>query len=329
MDAKTQGNLVHAAVFIALILALSFVVVHFNVVSCSFYSSVGCDIYYSLVAGGKPKILIVQGNEGMGDPEFLYNTLRSPRFSARVSIRDLDVVSLPVLLDYQLVIVEKARKMGIDEIRMFQDYAVRGGRLVWIGDAGTQGISGESDVNYFLKGNQRAASGKDEYLGPWARRSGDRQVSLDYTLGVQYKGNYCEIAKCVQGTEPEYTGNFDFVDREHKLVFGLGQNLPFYGDFSIVGLSGGARQNSAAYIDFGSGLIGTPPQEYFWLKNERQNLGNEFPVVVSSGVGEKVAYYAFPPEFFVSEKMPLDERTGERIAYWALLENMYYGMLYK
>ncbi|AJF59661.1 MAG: hypothetical protein QT03_C0001G0153 [archaeon GW2011_AR10] len=59
----------------------------------------------------------------------------------------------------------------------------------------------------------------------------------------------------------------------------------------------------------------------------KRNLGRFFPVVVTSGLGEKVVYYATPPEFFVSEQMPIDPETGQRIKYYSLIENMYYGML--
>ncbi|MEM4326943.1 MAG: hypothetical protein QXZ13_02110 [Candidatus Diapherotrites archaeon] len=50
---------------------------------------------------------------------------------------------------------------------------------------------------------------------------------------------------------------------------------------------------------------------------------------MTSGVGGRVAYYAFPPEYLVSDKMPIDAETGKRQTYWGIIENLYYGMLYK
>ncbi len=58
-----------------------------------------------------------------------------------------------------------------------------------------------------------------------------------------------------------------------------------------------------------------------------RNLGKNFPIIVTTGIGEKVAYYSIPPEFFVSDQMPIDPTTGERYSYMSLLQNMYYGMI--
>ena len=320
------------AILIALLAALSFVLVHFNIVSCGFYSSFGCDVYYSLTAGGKPKILIVHGDEGMGDPEFLFNTLRGPKFSARVEIKEMELVSLPVLNEYQLVVVEKAAEMKTSELKMFQEYVARGGKLVWIGNAGTRAQESEADENYFLREKDREVSGSEEFISPWARREGNRQVSFDLLLGVNFKANYCDIEECPKSGEAELTGFFDFIDQDERIVYGLSQSLPFYGNFSIVELNSDAFQKNLAFLDYGTDLIGEPHPlggEYFWLKGGKLDFGKSFPIIVSSGVGNRVLYYAFPPEFFVSDSMPVDKKTGEKTRYWALIENMYYGMLYK
>ncbi|PIN85189.1 MAG: hypothetical protein COV47_03405, partial [Candidatus Diapherotrites archaeon CG11_big_fil_rev_8_21_14_0_20_37_9] len=109
----------------------------------------------------------------------------------------------------------------------------------------------------------------------------------------------------------------------------IGQNIKIYGDFSLVKLNSESYQTNLAFLNFGTDLIADKPEGYFWLKDERTNFGDEFPAIVATGVGERVVYYAFPPEYFVSEKMPIDEETGNRIVYWGLIENLYYGMLYK
>lgn len=327
MDVKKENTLMHIAFLGALLAGLLFVLVYFNIVSCGFYSSAGCDIYYSLIAGGKPKIMVISGDEGLGNPAFLVQILRSSKFGARVTHKELDVVSLPNLQENQLVIVEKAQEMSISELKMFQDYVNRGGKLVWIGDAGTRSSSENwADGNYFLRENQRKEGASGDYIGPWARREGDKQVALDVLLGVNFRANYCELAECKL---PQYIGNFEFVDTEERIVYGLGQGLVFYSDFSVVKLNSDGYQTNLAFMNHGSDLIAEPPGDNFWLKGERINFGNEFPVIVSSGVGGRVVYYAFPPEYFVSENMPIDEKTGRRIAYWAMMENLYYGMLYK
>jgi len=45
------------------------------------------------------------------------------------------------------------------------------------------------------------------------------------------------------------------------------------------------------------------------------------PFIVTNGIGERVAYYATPIESFVSEEQPAKYR--------AIIEQLYYGMLYK
>ena len=325
MDSNIEQMAVKIGTLVLLLLVLSFVLVYFNIVSCGTYSSLGCDIYYSAVAGGTPNILIVTGEEGMGDPEFLYETLRGPKFRSRPSIKQLSLVSLPLLREKQLVIVEKARVMSKDDIKMFMEYVNLGGKLVWIGDAGTVSPKEESDLNYYLTYSNRGQTGEG-YIGPWARKEGDKQVSLDYLLGVNFKANYCDLTTCYPDAR---IGVFDFVDSDKKIVYGLSQNLPFYGDFSVVKLNSNAYQTSLAFLEHDSDLLATAPPNYFWLSSEKQNFGSDFPLIVSSGAGGRVLYYSFPPEYFVSDEMPIDSETGEHIQYWALLENMYYGMLYK
>ena len=331
MDARTNSILKHVAILALLLSVLVFVLVHFHIVSCNFFTPIGCDIYYSLIGTGKPKILIVSGSQGLGNPDYLYEVLRSPNIRGNVGIRELEVVSLPLLRENQLVIVERARQMCTEDLEMFMEYVNTGGKLVWIGDAGTEGCgfdreAGGYSTSDFLSEQERYGGESVELIGPWARKSGDNQVSFDTVLGVNYKANYCELADCGLF---ERTGTFEFVDQDKQLVYGLGQDLPFFGDFAIVAISKEGYQTSLAYMDNEFDLVAEPKVPHPWLSEERQNFGRDFPVIVSSGVGGRVAYYAFPPEFFVSNAMPIDERTGQRIAYWALMENLYYGMLYK
>ena len=175
VPARKENAFVHLGILIALLVILYGVLVYFNILSCSSIHPAVCDIYYNAVAGGKPKILIVSGEDGMGNPEQLATILRSSRFSARVEIRGIDIVSLPLLRDYQLVIVERARTMKIEDMKLFADYVNRGGRLVWVGDAGASAPALEADNNYFLTYAERKSGASGDYIGPWARKSGGQQ----------------------------------------------------------------------------------------------------------------------------------------------------------
>ena len=77
-------------------------------------------------------------------------------------------------------------------------------------------------------------------------------------------------------------------------------------DFAIVKqFPNSSNSNIVLTLDFGGSLIG-----------ESGNLGKSFPLIVSSGVGERVAYYAYPPEYYVMDNN-----------YYNLITRMYYGML--
>ncbi len=317
---EKKNIIVNVATLLVLLLIVLAALVHFNIVSCGKIHPTVCDVYYTLVSGGKPAVLIVHGEKGMGNPELLYSVLRGPRFSARVNTIELDRASLPELREHQLVIVESAKTMCTEDIKMFLDYVNTGGKLIWVGDAGTEKCENDS----YLLDSERNEGGKETIISPWARKEEDKQVSMDIALGLDYKANYCELVACKL---PDYSGNFEFVDSKERLVYGLTEGLPFYSDFSIVEANSGGFQENIAFMNYGTNLLATPEKP--WLAGERINFGKEFPVIVQSGAGTRVAYYAFPPEYYVSDEMPIDEKTGERIAYWAMLENMYYGMLYK
>ncbi|HZX19448.1 MAG TPA: hypothetical protein VFF13_00365 [archaeon] len=324
MEKKKEENItVHLAMLAILLLALLTIFVHFNVISCGTIHPFVCDAYYrgyEMITGkSAPIVLIVFGSDGMGNPEYLEQTLRSSKFSARVSLESIERISLPELREHQLVIVERARKICTDDLQIFAEYVNTGGKLIWIGDAGTEPC--ENDL--LLKESERKAVESEKTIGPWARKEGTKQVSFDIMLGVNYKENYCNLVQC---TLPQYIGNFDFVNTDHKITYGLGQGLPFYSDFSIVETNADAFQSSLAFMDHGSDLIADSNSNA--PNAEKKNFGKSFPAIVSSGVGGRVVYYAFPPEYFVSEEMPIDPKTGTRIAYWGLIENMYYGLLY-
>jgi len=322
---KKNNIAINILILLILLFSLFFILIHFNILTCGAVTPAICDLYYGIISNGKPKILIVSGEEGIGDPDLLYETLKSPKFRADVTLKNIELATLPMLQQHQLVIVEKAREMSISELKMFEEYVNQGGKLVWIGDAGTTAPEFESDKNYFLKYSERKKGGSESFISPWARKSGSKQVSFDYVLGVEYIGNYCEIKEC----KDDYTGFLSILNQNDRLTLGISQNLKIYGDFSLVKINTDSYQKTLAILDYGSNIIAEPPKEYFWLEQKKHQFGKEFPAIVSTGLGGRVAYYSFPPEYFISEKMPIDPATGKRIQYWGILENMYYGMLYK
>ena len=148
-------------------------------------------------------------------------------------------------------------------------------------------------------------------------------------------------------------GTIESVTTDHKLVYGLSPSFPYYGDFGVVNMIG----YSSAYIEGPvskenpvgdvSNRVATRVGEFFsnsearlvsamdygtkfaftandksqpWLeKGKRYSLDSKLPFIVSSQIGGRVAYYAVPIESLV-EGQNKDK---------ALIEQMYYGMLYK
>ncbi len=327
----------HVLIFLGLIVVLLFLLTWTGVIKCRVVPG-WCDVYWSVTKGGQPRILIVTGNNGMGDPDLLKSALADPNYvHVQAQIQNIDLINLGNLKNYDLIIVEKARKISTGKLKVFMDYVNQGGRLVWTGDAGTELAEGDR----LLYADEVTEGEKHTAFGPWARRSGDDQVRFDEFLSVQYVTNFCMVKRCTgipwQGilvTDP---------GREHPLVYGIRQGLSLRGDFAIVKEVGDAVSTRVLSLDWGSNLIGTSGTDYtkaisdydanknYAIENyptgstdkdkyaPTRDYGTTFPIIVTSGYGERVAYYAVPPEQFVNPEL--------KDKYFTIIENLYYGML--
>lgn len=307
-DTRTLAkDLAHIAILVALVAGTVFLLTWTGVMKCSVIPG-WCDTYYYLVRGGTPRILIVSGDAGMGNPDLLAQTLGNPEYAGVRAVQtNIELVNLGNLKQYDLVIVEHARRINTIKLRAFMDYVDQGGRLVWTGDAGTE----LTQADEFLYSNELPDSDDNseaKILGPWARKQGTTIVPFHEFLGVQYITNYCAIKDCqglqwqgVLRTEP---------GRNHPLAYALREGLVLRGDFAIVrDVPTAVATTRVLSLDWLSELVST----------SRIGYGRVFPVIVTSGYGERVAYYAVPPEQFVEDYQP------EK--YYSLVENLYYGML--
>ena len=107
--------------------------------------------------------------------------------------------------------------------------------------------------------------------------------------------------------ETELTG-------EHPLIFGFSPVINFKvkkdRDFAVVKqIPDSYASNIIMTINFGGNIKGTSGY-----------LGKSAPMIVTSsiGMGERIAYYAYPPEWFISDN---NYTSG------ILLKNMFNGML--
>lgn len=162
-------NIPHIAALAILVLVLLFVLVNFGWVRCCDIPGF-CGVYYSVK--GTPRVAIVAGDAGMGSPDDLRNLLatRTGTFAEILPLEN--ILSSGVLDKYQLVLVEKAKAIPTFQLHAFRDYVQKGGRLVWIGDAGTQ-LGGEDylcesvTIRYKRAAVQQVGNQTAEVCGNW------------------------------------------------------------------------------------------------------------------------------------------------------------------
>ena len=305
MEFKTFDVALKAVGIIVLVAVVLFILTWSGIVKCGSIPY-WCDVYDSVI--GPPRVLIVYGAEGLGDPEALKLVMQDPVTvgAKAVDLSDIDRVSLGNLRGYKLVIVEHAKQMNAEQLEMFMDYVNKyGGRLIWVGDAGTVRPEEEEDV--LLDINAPVSSNN-----PWSRYKETETeyipVLFDEFLGLRFVGNYCDLKKCQDITSPgnlvpESTG-------DHPLIYGSTPVLKFKvetgRDFSVVKqIPNAANSTIVMNVDFGS-----------VLNTDTEKIGRNTPVIATSGLGERVAYYAYPPEYFVQDNN-----------YYLFTKLMYYGML--
>ncbi len=359
-------------VLIILILALLFVITFTGLMKCNQFPVIGgawCNVYWyaKTYAFGQPRVLIVYGDYGLGNPiegeGSLRELLANPELlGVHADTLHIDRVTLGNLRGYDLVIVDRAKKINTKELRDFIDYATgpTGGTLVWTGDAGTElgqsyvggklvtdeylyqqereGITQE-DAERIEKGAEEAGISEAEkkrreeeareekekmgwsIIGPWARRDGEYMINFDQLLGVQYlRKNYCEAVACGEGAHR--AGNIETEPSgSHPLIRGISRTLPLYvfpgEDFALVETLGGGITTEVLSLNFG----GKPIRESRELGIP--DINRSVPLIVTAGLGERVVYYAMPPELYANPKLAEQGKAP----YFLPIENMYYGIL--
>jgi len=309
MDKDLIDLAMKAVGIIVMLVVLVFILMWAGIVPCG-QIPMGCEVYEMVL--GSPRVLIVHGDTGLGDPETLKVILQDPQGVGvnAVDISHIDRISLGNLKRYRLVIVEKARKITAEQLQMFMDYSRQtDGRLIWIGDAGaergTKEVQKPEDINDLTDADN-----------PWYRVidkgvEGYLPVAFDQFLGLKYIDNYCTETDCMD--EPFTVGVLNSENTgDHPLIFGATQVLNFKiskeHDFTLVEqFPNASNSNIVLSLDLGGVTQGR--------ENE---IARYVPMIATSGFGERVAYYAYPPEYFVKDNN-----------FFVYTKNMYYGMLGK
>ena len=124
----------HLVILGILVFVLLFLLVYFGWIRCCDIPGF-CSLYFWVK--GKPMVAIVYGDSGIGDPELLKEKLIKHTGFYPVMINIETLTSASMLKDFHIVFVERARKISTAQLKMFEHYVKNGGKLVWIGDAGT------------------------------------------------------------------------------------------------------------------------------------------------------------------------------------------------
>ncbi|MCX8189974.1 MAG: hypothetical protein N3F05_01970 [Candidatus Diapherotrites archaeon] len=303
-------------IFLILVFVLLYVLTWTNTLKCKSLPG-WCSVYYAI--RGKPKVLIAVGDYGLGDPELLRRLMSNPRsLGVRPDIRDIDMLKPGNLKEYDLVIVERARKMSSEKVRMFVEYANQGGNLIWTGDSGAEAF----DNNEFLYRDELGDSKQPHtIINPWARKHEDTAILLNELLSLEYVCNYKDIRGDV--SHETLIGNLVPLNLENPFVYGISPSLAFYitpeTDFAVVRTIEKGTSTAVMVLDVGSNIT-YGGKKYgktlpFIVTNAKGN-------VIGLKIGENVAYYAMPPEYFMHESLPKERR------YPTIVEKMFIGMLY-
>ncbi len=209
-----------------------------------------------------PAVLVLYGDDGMGDPkllrDFIYHECHI--YTDLIHIRN---ISSGNLSNYDVVIVEKAKRMRGEQLGMLWDYLANGGRLIFVADSGTEG----DDI---LKEENKP-------INPWDRETDEEIIRFGRdVLGLRYVGNYCDECEEIYAYL-ESSGD--------ALTAGVGK-VPITSNFAVVeeyGSSLFGLQYRSASIDGVSEFNGIEPP---------------FPGIVR--VGYRIIYFAVPPEVLLT-----------------------------
>jgi len=341
-------NVVRKVIFLCvLVFVLLMILTWTNLVKCNQLGNGWCDVYWGIM--GKPKILIAYGYDGLGNAAKLETILENRDILAlNVIKRDIKYLTSGTLSRYDLVIVTQARTMTPEELEMFYDYVIDGGKLVWTGDAGTGTSSNEktpkqlyeeqykeltvdnaitpeeeailresaNNVGVTLNENNLTVSGD---TSSWVRITKNGRIIKfnEDILSAEYIDNFCHISNCT--TRRDFVGHLNH-NEDSVISFRMPQKSPMSGDFAVVDVINNTTTKVDLFLDTRSVII---------AKDGKIDYGRtDYPIIILSKIGEKVIYSAVPLENFVDvTNPPLYEQINTGMFYATILEQIYENMI--
>ncbi|MFA4946230.1 MAG: hypothetical protein WC607_01670 [Candidatus Micrarchaeia archaeon] len=131
------GELPHILAFILLLVVLLVVLTRFGWVHCSQVPGNWCEIYCDQILRSHSRVILLSGDEGLGDPRALENEIRRVRPYTYLEPFDAEYLTAGMLENADLVILERMRTVSFTQALAIRDYVQKGGAMIWIGDAAT------------------------------------------------------------------------------------------------------------------------------------------------------------------------------------------------
>jgi hypothetical protein len=254
----------HIIVFIILILVLLVILTKFKWIHCSQVPLIPwCSWYCEMF--GKSRVGIVYGGEGMGNPVDLQNEIINFRYYTVVDPPlPLSTISIGVLKNYELVILENAKKITRGQANALKMYLEQGGNMLWIGDSGTQYYATDEDLAQARIRNNSEPGYYEAFVRSLNKTSGGFGELADY-LFVKYVE-----------TKPAQPGmTFNKVNADHLIMSGINESFPLPAvPFTVVTVNQ-AGTNLLATIKVGD---------------------KEYPAIIDTRYVGRIVYVSFPIE---------------------------------
>ncbi len=208
-------NLALLAIFLLVALTLA---TRFGFIYCGQIPG-WCDAYHVIMRlvlnRNYPAVLIVYGDDGMGDPGKLHDYIRQV---CRIYVRKAPITRVGPgnLSRYDVVVVEHAKTLSAEQLEMLWDFVASGGKLVFVGDSGTD--DDRNGATFYAENN---------VVNPWDRVKPDGTVILfgSELLGLRFKD-------VVSG----YAGKVSVED--DPLTAAIPEDVHFSGSYARVEIMG-------------------------------------------------------------------------------------------
>lgn len=288
-----KRELPNILILVGLLLLLLVVLTRFRWIHCSQVVKIGpinmptnwCSFYCENLHGSKSTIAIVYGDDGIGDPQALYNRIKKERIYTEPVMIKLSDFSFGGLEHYDLVIFERARRLTTTQASAVAKYIASGGSLLWVGDAGTEYYAPQTDIAEALRKNETIPFYYEDFMRSINYTNTVGFGPLSPYLGVKYQG----IANATSSTTLQKT------DKNNLMVTGLYDEITFN--------QPGMTLASVTFNQAGSTMV------------SKVVIGNEsYPAIVETRSPRLVSVYvAFP-----LEKSPSDSLIANLLDYMVL-----------